>query len=564
MLRDARAEQRAGVGELPGVLSEFATLPGDMRGCGAGRLGLLLVGVLLLCSACGSAAAATPSGPETPPPGAASMTVQQTALALAKGNDDAGAWSLLEHLHMGVYTTRGQRILAGSETGPHDVFLYDFAVPALTRMARQPSRPFSAVVTGWSRMGIKRSAPELLSAYRAAYAAHPDAFLVQLLGALGAHLDGDPQLTPLAQWLLFLDAFLPPNGGVPSPVSPTVHGDVLLLASSGCDVRGDGSSSGWGMTLIPGSDLPLHPAYEALVGQLLAAGTSIQVHAAPHSVKQGVHGPGDSLQLTARVFVTLSPPPYPISCGVLAGLAVQPLAGPAQDVPVTWSWNPDVEHHGDFTSDGSPYAGQMTPTDAVGEAHLSFTAAEDPGEGQGPQDQAEGIVSVTADLRPLLLSHGYPAELAAWVSETSIPEIFDVVYHGTDLKVDWSSDGWHISGVKCGGPEGAWSLTVTASVSSDGVVMTANGTMTVTLGADGHGPLVGGMSLHVQGGESSADMKTSWSGTGTYTAGSSGGTLQVQVASSGQGTLQAPGFSEAFGGTGGGGKGFAVTAGHFC
>ena len=81
---------------------------------------------------------------------------EEAAAALLDPNRvEEGVWFLLRGLGIGVYTGDGYQVLAGSETGPQDFWIYDFEVPLMVRMAQEPSRPFSEFLPLLTELGLK-------------------------------------------------------------------------------------------------------------------------------------------------------------------------------------------------------------------------------------------------------------------------------------------------------------------------------------------------------------------------------------------------------------------------
>jgi hypothetical protein len=426
------------------------------------------LGIAALVAGCATTPSESPSAPRniTPPPGMTAMTAAQTAVALMNPSTaTTGAWSVLDHLHIGVYSAAGSRVLAGSETGPHSFYLFDFTVPLLGALAHMQPSPFSAYVATLARVGFNGDAAHLLALYRSTYAKHSSTFLVELLTAMGMQFTGNPQVTPIEQWLLFLDTFVPPNGAAARTVAVARSVPLLTAATPCSGIVGVASlPSGWG--IVYGSiDFPnllaADVAYLDIYGRLLAAGTTVQITAMPAEVDEGVHMPGGTVTLTAHVTSDFTPVAVPIACGVLQGLGL-PFGGAAENVGVSWTIaSPDIESHGMFTEHGgSPYAGLPQTTDAGGDASLLFTAREDPLEGQGSDEITTGVVTATVDLTSLLERHGLAPQLAQYVAAfQSPPAVFTVLYHsgGYDAKVN----------VACPVPSGNYMITFTGRFTPD-------------------------------------------------------------------------------------------------
>ena len=67
------------------------------------------------------------NGPTPPDRADLELGVEETAIALAeRARSEAGVWSLLSNLGIGVYTGDGTQVLAGSENDVDDFWIYDF------------------------------------------------------------------------------------------------------------------------------------------------------------------------------------------------------------------------------------------------------------------------------------------------------------------------------------------------------------------------------------------------------------------------------------------------------
>ncbi len=100
-------------------------------------------------------------------------------------------------------------------------------------MAQAPPVAFSDFAAYLQRHGIELSTEKILAVYGDTFAAHADAFLPQLLKELGLTLQGDPAITSLEEFLLLLDAVVPPNQSGTSAALSVDSADTLA-ADAAC------------------------------------------------------------------------------------------------------------------------------------------------------------------------------------------------------------------------------------------------------------------------------------------------------------------------------------------
>ncbi|MFO7893243.1 MAG: hypothetical protein R6U63_05900 [Longimicrobiales bacterium] len=226
-------------------------LEADMVRTG-GILGLLAA-ALMVFATCDSGVG--PEGGEvvvdTFPVLSASETAQ---LLAASGTAERGVKSLLRNLGIGVYDTAAIQLSPGSATGPDDFWVYDLVIPTLAVMATAPERTFADFHGDLVEVGLALDPARLLAVYRDTYAAHSDGFLSRLFAALGVDWTAAPaalQLSPLEEWLLYLDGFVPPNpqpGTAATAADGPGAADVAADAGAAVPCRGfdTGLTAGWG------------------------------------------------------------------------------------------------------------------------------------------------------------------------------------------------------------------------------------------------------------------------------------------------------------------------------
>jgi hypothetical protein len=397
-----------------------------------------LVMMLVLISACGAPAASPTPQPsatlhQVADPGSSlQLTVpanleanpEEAAAALQDTNRvEEGVWFLLRGLGIGVYTGDGEQVLAGSETGPQDFWLYDFEVPLMFRMAQEPSRPFSEFLPVLTELGWKSGLEQTLQQYKEGYAANPDAYLVHLFAATGLLFEGDPQITPLQEWLLLLDTFIPPNPtantrmGSPSWVGLAGAGILPLLeqtvSATGLfsrqeqqpcgSIRGGTFIPNWGVAngfLATANDLiEMVNAYYAIHGPLLARSVTAEMHYDKSIAHEGHGTLGDKITFTLTLGIyygglnmTLMPP----TCGLLVNNITNldaPVVSQLRDVQVWWQVSAFTDHGSFQDFRGRPFDPYTpTQTDPSGQTSITFQARQEPANGQGE------LKSIYADL----------------------------------------------------------------------------------------------------------------------------------------------------------------------
>ncbi|MGZ5302105.1 MAG: hypothetical protein ACXWEJ_09825 [Actinomycetota bacterium] len=400
---------------------------------------------------------------------------------------------MLDHLGIGVYRLDGTVVLAGSESGQDDFWLYDFQVPILERMAQAPPVAFSEFAAYLQRHGIELSTNKILAVYADAFAAHADAFLPQLLEGLDLTLQGDPEITSLEEYLLLLDAVVPPNqGGAQTEFGVDSAG--TLAADAACAFPGGGNPAGWGLTYKKftakgGSSLgPL-----AMEGVMLPQSISANVARSPGTIHEGHGGPGGVKQITVSVsanFASAAP-----ACGFPTSPYVPsfPLGPTPLVLDVVWRFDPVAYEHGDVVrvapasipngltkTLGQPFAGPgEASTDIHGEAAVQYRAREEPSDGKGTFDSSSVNVGIELQHIPeALAAAGYPKELTIYADAPYASQL-------TGFELSWHTLDQH------------WSGTVKASSHTEFhaygsyLVCTENWNLTLSFTVDESGSIAG-------------------------------------------------------------------------
>ena len=361
----------------------------------ARRIGGLVLACALWTAGCGGGAGGNPGGE---PQADHADPVQAVAQALEDPQRaEGGVWQMLELLGIGVYTPSGEQVLAGSEQSEDDFWLYDFEVPMLAAMAGGPAAPFDAYAEVVRRNGYEGTADQLRELYRTVYSAHPDHPLVRLLAATGVDFGTPPRLTPLQQWLLLLDTFVPPNGQAASRRG----GRFAAQASCGGTIAGGNLASFWGLA---GSEINLvlsgYQAYLAIHGAMLAQAATVRLDASAIEIHEGHGGPGDTVTFSLAVEADYVPDTtFDVGCGVLADVTWKPLRGGLWNALVTW----DVRG---VLHERATVMGQDAVTDPDGRARLQLQAVEEEAGGKGTSVEEVGEVAAWVDVRPALQAAG--------------------------------------------------------------------------------------------------------------------------------------------------------------
>jgi len=277
------------------------------------------------------------------------MSAAETAQALTDPlQAEAGVWSLLSNLGIGVYTGAGDQVMPGSERGEASFWLYDFEVPALASMAQGDPMPFEHYAAQLEALGYEGGPEALLTSYHDIYTRHPDHPLVQLLTAMAVDFEPGTSLTPLQEWLLLVDTFVPPNLSNASLGPGGTHLASLVqpgrARQTACGaIQGGNIIPYWGLMQSESDLAALFQArevYYAIHGPMIAQAASYDLTASGASAHEGHEGKGDKLEYVAHVKVDYQPwqsiPVAGISCGALVNLDFRVLVDGMADVLVDW------------------------------------------------------------------------------------------------------------------------------------------------------------------------------------------------------------------------------------
>lgn len=435
-----------------------------------------ITGILLLalaaagCSSQGDSPAGG-SSVERRDPEEVKVSVAETAAAL---NDPArvadGVMSLLAHLGIGVYSSQIEQIMPGTETNPDDFWLYDFELEALEKMALASPQPFSDYHLFLTQFIPDLTIEELAQAYTEMYAADPDYFLSAFFKEMDVELTPESEITQLVQWLLFLDGFVPPNGGPSAQISPRVaslpglvpmysvspQGNIDEICKA---IKGIVGNPFWGFadTMTSFTQLVLKGAsfgkgvagavvdpkniihalmLQAFVETTLKV-TSQQVHEV-HSDGEFLKVPG-KLEFTAKAEFLMDSNDFD-RCGILARFGFDiPKKGPVEGMQFAWDFAPVFGEHGSFsTVDSAPF--HLNLSNSSGERTVTYQANTEDADGDGDFKNKNGTITVTYRVQM-----GDVFNLWAGVQEIFVPRT-----ETTQINI-----GWH---------EVAWKVTITVDI----------------------------------------------------------------------------------------------------
>ncbi|NOX23526.1 MAG: hypothetical protein GXP36_10605 [Actinobacteria bacterium] len=223
----------------------------------------------------GDADTVTTAGAEAIPPDSSSAPIVyeplpiDEAVAALEDPDTAvqGVLGILDELNIGVYTTDGIQILAGSETGPDDLYVLAELLPGLAVATQRPGPTMGQYITDLETVLQSGLSPEeLAAAYPILTATLPDYPMSRVLEALDVDFSPDARLTRFEAWLLML-VWVPPNGGTAQGVG-TAQGAGPIFATAipaalttaavpaaevRCPATGDGSKPGYDLASVYGS-----------------------------------------------------------------------------------------------------------------------------------------------------------------------------------------------------------------------------------------------------------------------------------------------------------------------
>lgn len=411
-----------------------------------------LLSIILISLLAGCAPGDASDSPLASPPAIEAASAEQTAAWLANPAEvERGVWSLLENLGIGVYTQEGQQILAGSERSAEDLFLFDFEVSILVSRGQQGERPFSDFHQLLVPYGLAVSEEELKDFYRTTYQAHADEWIAQLFQSMDLDFEGDVRLSPLQEWLLFLDTFVPPTGKDAADTPVSSKGLMALVPPQKsqedfCDaVRGDNADTAWGLawaaagTASDAAAAAGKAASKGVLGPLsfldpkdllhaimMMMAVETKIESSDSSAHETHDGKSDTVTFTVSAEFTGDLPAEIVSCAAILGFDVPP-QGPIEGVRVEWDLGGVLSEHG-YTRRG----GGVAFTDAEGKSEVVWEARQEPSAGEGAEYQEDGTIEAVVRIQ-----HGDVFNLFAGMQEFFLPRT-----ETATISVGWHESDW--------------------------------------------------------------------------------------------------------------------------
>ncbi len=404
---------------------------------------LLLAVILAGCLPGGSSTPIT-----NPPLSMEAASAEETAAWLENPDEvERGVWSLLENLGIGVYTQEAEQILAGSERNADDFFLFDFEVSLLVSHGQKGDRPFSDFHQMLVPYGLTMSQEELQTFYRTTYEAHSDEWLAQLFLSMGLDFEGDIRLTPMQEWLLFLDTFVPPNGKETSASTGSSKGLMALVTAQRaqadfCDaVRGNNADVAWSLawqaagtasdaaqTVLLGPMSFFDPK-DLLHAIMMMMGVETKIEKSALSAHESHDGDKDTVTFTVSVKFTGDFPAEIVSCAAILGFDVPP-KGPIEGVRVKWDLGDVLGQHGYFDKGGG-----VMFTDEEGKSEVIWEARREPSGGEGEEYTENGTVEAVVRIQ-----QGDVFNIFAGLQEFFLPRTETIT-----IPVGWHESDWILS-----------------------------------------------------------------------------------------------------------------------
>jgi len=406
-------------------------------------------------------------GTKTPPPNLLNETDEIAAALAGSSKVNLGVWSLLSRLGVGVYTASGEHVMDGSETNEQDFWLYDFEVPLLVRMALKTPYPFTSyyyMLSAWGLPADLDSKEALLALYRDTYSAYPDDFLPMLFSYMGLDFTDGSSITPLQEWLLILDTFIPPNGSQTSQ-------ELLMLpnvkaSSTGvCDniISRIKSNSLWGLVsnarnLADDFSNPIS-IIDLIHSAILHVGVETSLTLSQQDAHEGHDGKiGDSVEFIATAKFVFDFPDKVIECGKMAGISL-PKDGPVPPMRVDW----------DIPTSLAPAHGTLKPggvftiTESDGTTSQEFTAKTEAANGVGSLEMEFNTITATYNIQQALGNYfSIGGALQEIFNRRKESVVLSLVWHeAPGLYFSWDYEampGLRDSGLvsTCNYPSGPW------------------------------------------------------------------------------------------------------------
>ncbi len=340
--------------------------------------------------------------------------------------------SMLQHLGIGLYTDDGTPIRPGTERSDADFYLFETEARGLIAMLQEQDEPddwmtFRAFHEALVGLGFQGSFEDLAAAYDDAYAAAPDAPIAKFVTTV-ASTDPEASFSRFGAWMLFLDAFVPPNDGIRQASATVVeYGSGIAAASASPNFNA------WGRARDrlrnASTNMNVDPAVIARLMSILA-NFSIVVAATPRKVHEGHGGNGSPTDVVAHI---LAAPGAFVS--PFTGTGIVPVNNnPGAGVTVTWDLDSTLTRHGSV--DPSTQTTGMLPS-----AMTAYTPRREPANGFGTQITQFGAITASVPGSELINSlYGTPILGALVPSKVSGVGQILVEWHDEVMEIDLTNE----------------------------------------------------------------------------------------------------------------------------
>lgn len=387
----------------------------------------------------------------TPPPVLLSDPAQIAAALSKPETVNLGVWSLIEQLGLGVYTASGSLVLDGYETSDSDFWLYDFEVPLLAKMALDKKILFSEYHAKLSVYDLNLTAAELLSSYRSVYEepVNANAFLARVQKEMGLTFEGDPLITPLQEFLLLLDRFVPDDSSIygndaPVQTAKAMGGACVLDYANrknkawklgrGVQKLYTAINTGAGLAKVVISPADLVSAF-ILQNSVSTALTAS--HTSTHEKCPKEPSP-PHVMFTAKAMIDVNFPIDEVPCaGHLKGVKF-PSAGPMKDLMIRWNAeNPLIQKHGYWSNWPAPPAAPRTKINGSGLSTIEFEPKREAASGIGNINKE--TIKVTAVFETQL--YDIPTSLSAMAAKVFVKLVQDRT-ESVNFEVEWHEEAY--------------------------------------------------------------------------------------------------------------------------
>jgi hypothetical protein len=295
------------------------------------------------------------------------------------GREEQAIVSMLRALNVGLYSDDGTPIRPGTETTGDDLVMTETEAHGLAEMLRLGNhgegfisfRDFTAELADF---GVDTTPDDLLTTYLDVYAQYPDSPMT-IFVQNQAFLDVDADISPLGEWLLFVDGLVPPHGATQQAQA---RGTGRALAQGSAPNIGQGWAAFQQRYHQPDVQRSINAA--RIRGAMDGAHVALAADLSDVHEGHGGTGTPTTFRATVSSYTAIGLTNYPCEGGGMSG------------VPITWSFDGALTGHGS----SSVGAGASSPTDGSGVAKLVFTPKKEEMEDWHRGQVVREVASVTA------------------------------------------------------------------------------------------------------------------------------------------------------------------------